>query len=607
MRRAVLGLLAGALVLYFALRNDAEDAPQATTALGWQEDRGAGGAGSAGSFLSEDLDGAAAGRIARAAARGDGSGPAVTANDADGEQGRGSIQVVDLEGRGVECGLFIFAGVDAVEPLQTLRVGETGRAEAALSRAQVVAALASGGRTGVRVVDDASAEVTVRVLPPVVVRGAVRDLVTDEPLVGARVTARWLDAPEGVLRRLGAEGARERAVAADSAGTFELAGFRPGHYVLTVSAEGYASERHEGPWFPQADWDLGIVLLEALGNLPIQLLGIDAALPPEVSFGVDGERLRVGADGRALLPVPRFGEPQHFSVWLADGSMMNVYRRGTLDEVDEVVLRIGDARSLRVHVSGDLDGAVATQGQLSVRARYSPEPRLNAEWNRDVVAGRTVTTDGIDADSVSVDLVALVDRWPNVLCSTRVSLAESGTTEVTLRIPDVARRLTVLGPAGGPLAEGTFVERRRAHDATRWLASGHTDASGQVFWPEVVAEALYCSGALAWGPPAAFFVDLPLPNAPGAAPLQPLALGPRAAHRARVLIEGQPCAGARVRLVGRHTEHVWMSFETDAEGWTPVFELTRGSAAEVVVDDPRFAPSRVAVDAPSVEVQTSKR
>ncbi len=607
MKRFVIGLALLGLAIAGFWRHGAREAPGSPISEDPQSSSSSVGGASSSSFDSADMGSARDGGRGRVALAG---GAAKEADDSDAADGGGqqsTLVFVDAAGGPVACEVGIFAGVDSNEPLRTLQTDGNGRVQAEVVPAQVIAGFASGGRVGVRVVDDVSPEITVRVMPPVVVRGEVRDLVSDAPIEGARVTARWLDAPEGALERLGADGLRERSALADARGTFELPRFRPGTYRITVSAEGYSSEHSEGPWFPKADWHLGTVLLEALGGLSIQLLGSDAAVPPRVSSGIDGERVPVGPDGRVVLQVPRFGEPQHFSVWLGDGSMMNVYRTGTLDEVEEVALRVGAARSLRVNIEGDFDGAVAAQGELSVRVRYSPEPLLYAEWNCDLDGRRALSTDRIDGEAASIDLLALVERWPNVLCSTRVPLAVSGATEVTLRIPDEARRLVLLGPEGRRLQEGTFVELRRAHDTTRWLASGHTDAAGAVFWPEVVAERLYCSGALDWGPPAAFFIDLPLPNAAGAAPQQPLALGTLLEHRARVVVDGQPLGGARVRLVGRHTDHPWVTFETDAEGWTPTFLLAAGSEADAWVVDARVVEARAALRLPNTEIHVTAR
>ncbi|MEZ6015169.1 MAG: carboxypeptidase-like regulatory domain-containing protein [Planctomycetota bacterium] len=504
-----------------------------------------------------------------------------------------SIAVVDAEGRALAADVCIFGDLLDAEPERMLRTDDAGRTEAVLVTGQHLVAFTPDGRCGVREVEDGSETVRVCAYGPVSLRGRIVDLDTDAPLPRAHVLARWLDAPDGALQQLGATGAREREFEVDSTGSFDLAPFRPGLYRLEFSCEGYETYVDQRPWLPTGAWDMGTVPLEALGDLDVRLLGFDRSWPPSVSFGIDGERLTVDAEGRATLRVPLMGEPQHFSIWLHDSTMMNVYHQGTLDEVSEVTVRVGGARKLRVRVEGEASPEVEAIGRQSLRVRYSPAPGIHAEWNRDLDAGEPYEADCVDAELASVDLLALVERWPNVISSTTVEVAATGVTEVVLQLPSVARRLTVLGADGGALPSDTFVELRRPHDATRWIASGHTDGLGRVFWPDVDAPNLYCSGVLTWGPPESFFIDLRLPNARGSGPLAPLALGPSVSHRVKVLMAEEALAGARVRVLGRYTDQPWTFYDTDAEGWTPSFLLSSGSEVDLLVEDPRALPTRV--------------
>jgi len=281
--------------------------------------------------------------------------------------------------------------------------------------------------------------------------------------------------------------------------------------------------------------------------------------------------------------------PQHFSVWLPDEAMMNVYQDGLVEEVDEVLVQVGGQRALQVHVEGELEPTVTALGKPSVRVRFARPPGYKAEWNRHLSSPPPFRADCFDASEASVDLLALGGSWPNVVATTTTALAERGLTEVTLRVPRELHRLAVRTAEDAPLASDVFVELRRAHDPTRWLASAYPDAAGSVPWPEVPnAAELYCSGVFTWGPPESFFIDLRLPNAPGAGPAAPLALGASRPHRARVLVDGAGWAGARVQVLGRHTDQLWTFFETDAEGWTPTFLLAEGSAVDFMVQDSRL-------------------
>jgi hypothetical protein len=498
-----------------------------------------------------------------------------------------TVAVVDAENRAVPAELLVFSALEDEQPRITSRTDNAGKFEARLAAGEHVVALAGDGRCGACEVTESGDDVRVHVFGPVSLRGRVVDLDTGEVIPAAVVRATWLDMPEAVLPRLAIGGARERVVVADATGSFDLAPFRAGLYRLDFSAEGYDHFVAEQHWPTARDWDMGAITLEAIGELTIQLVGIDPSALPWVSAGHSGERTQVDAEGRAAVRVPRWAEPQHFSIWLHDASMMNVYRRGTLDEVKRVEVRVGGGRSLEVSVEGEPSAEVAALGLPSIRARYSPEPGTHAEWNRDLAAGAPHRTDCIDAVLVAVDLVALDAGWPNVIYSTTATMASTGVTEVTLRYPNAARWLKVLGADGAPLGRGAFVELRRPHDATRWIASGYTDAEGRVIWPEVLAPELYCGGALEGGGHESFFIDLALPNAPGTAPLAPLALASSAAHRVRVVDAGEGVAGARVRVLGRHTDQSWALYVTDADGWTPTFLITEGSAVDYAVEESR--------------------
>lgn len=515
--------------------------------------------------------------------------PVVTATPATGASATRAVSVLDAENRAVPAEVLVFSTLEDEQPRITLRTDPDGRVVAPLEPGEHIVALANDGRCGTRAVNAEQGDVRVHVFGPVSLRGRIVDLDTGEPIAGATVHATWLDVPEAILPRLAVGGERERIVETDPTGSFDLAPFRAGLYRLEFSADGYERLVAEQHWATARDWDMGAITLEAVGELAIQLVGIDASALPWVSAGHQGERIQVDQAGRAAVRVPRWAEPQHFSIWLHDSAMMNVYRRGTLDEIEEVEIRVGGGRSLELFVEGEPSAPIVALGRPSIRARYSPEPGTHAEWNRDLDASAPHRTDCVDAELVAVDLVALDNGWPNVIHSITVTMASAGVTEVTLRYPSALRWLKVLGPDGLPLARGVFVELRRPHDATRWIASGYTDAEGRVVWPEVLAPVLYCGGALEGATHESFFVDLELPNAPGTAPLAPLALASSVPHRVRVVDAGEGVAGARVRVVGRHTDQDWAHYVTNAEGWTPTFLITEGSAVDYVVEGQRPA------------------
>lgn len=507
------------------------------------------------------------------------------------------ISVVDADGRGAAAEVTVFGNVTDDAPALTTMTDDSGRAEVPLALGHRVVALTADGRCGSRAVDAGAGEVRVHVYGPVSLRGRVVDLDTGAPISGAAVRATWLDVPEAVLERLSIGGARERVVDVNANGTFDLAPFRAGRYRLEFTAEGYDALVAEQDWATARDWDMGTITLEAVGALGVQLVGFDPNALPWVSVGRQGERSQVDSAGRASVRVPRWADPQHFSIWLPDRSMMNVYRRGILDEVGAVEIRVGGARSLQISVEGEPDPELASLGRPSIRARYSPEPGTHAEWNRDLDGSERYRTDCIDSDLVAIDLVALEEGWPNVIYSTLAPVAPTSVTEIALRFPRAPRWLKLLGPDGTPLEKGVFVELRRPHDPTRWIASGYTDAEGRVVWPEVLAPILYCGGALEGAERESYFIDIPLPNAPGTDPAAPLALAPPVAHRVRVVAGGSGLAGARVQVVGRHTDQLWARYTSDSDGWTPWFDATDGSAVEYIVDAPESTADRVRVPA----------
>ena len=73
----------------------------------------------------------------------------------------------------------------------------------------------------------------------------------------------------------------------------------------------------------------------------------------------------------------------------------------------------------------------------------------------------------------------------------------------------------------------------------------------------------------------------------------------------RVVVDGEGWPGARVRVLGRHTDQPWTFFDTDAEGWTEPFLVTEGSAVDYVVEDARLAGAPLRVPANTVSPLTA--
>lgn len=533
----------------------------------------------------EDEESSGAARVPIVDVSEEGSGP--HAPVAIPSTGTRSIHVVDLRDVPVVAKVLVFDGPGVERLRLELHTGANGRTEAELEPGQWVTAFTPEGRQGAVEVPEGTGPVGVRVYDSVALSGRVLDGNTDGPIMKATVHADRLGLPEALAERLAANVEREQRAVTNEDGGFEFTTFRPGRYRFEFSADGYAPYVHEGDWFPTKDWDMGAIRLEAVGPLNVRLVGFDPALRPSISFGRLGTRTMVDTEGRAVIDVPRAGSPQHFSVWLGNGSMMNVYQEGLLHEVEEVVVHVSRKRILEVLIEGEFSPAIAAMGEPSIRVRFANGPGFKVEWNRDLAAGPPYRTDCIDAPAASIDLVALDNGWPNVVATTTTTLEERGLNEVTLRVPSAVHRLAVQTADGAPLARDVFVELRRPHDAIRWLASAYPDEAGTVPWPDVPnAPELYCGGVFTWEPPESFFIDLPLPNRPGVGPQAPLALGPSRERRVRVVDGDQGVAGVRVQVLGRHTDQLWTFFETNADGWTEPFLVTEGSAVDYLVEDP---------------------
>ncbi len=535
---------------------------------------------------SEGRDGAAAsdlviagrGTTGRISAREDDEGRAPALDDA------ALVTVTVRDVRGVPKSATIWACGTLDDVLVERRTDAEGRCNVPVSGAVALIALDdTGSLTKVELASE-SPKLEIVLPDPVGITGTIIDGGSEAPIAGATFEAVLSGWPTAVQARISALGFAQQRTEADDLGRFQISCLVPGVYRMECGAPGYTRFLDEGRrWNLTTDWDLGTIALEAIGNLRVCLLGEAEAGPPTVSYGRLAPRFAVDDEGCAVLEVPRANFVQHFSVWLTDGSMLNVYRDGSIEEVQEVRVHVGGRSRIRVRVEGEIANELASIGELALRIRFLSRLGYRCDWNRELWRGESHETDCIDADEVSLDLVALSDGWPNVLASQRVRLDPGVTTEATLLIPGAARKLAILDSTGAPLPEGVFVELRRAHDPTRWLASAYSDSQGAVTWPTILDAELYCSGVLDWGPPERFFIDLPLPNAAHGVHNMTLTLGTLETHRIRLTRAGQPVPDASFELLGRHSDQRWTTGTTDAEGWSAPFDLARGSAVDVRV------------------------
>lgn len=512
------------------------------------------------------------------------------------------MSLLNAAGHTVAGRVFVFRAESHDRLLEVVQVGleQSGRLEHLGSLTLVAVGPNGCTTTGVLAADERS--MALRLPATVAITGRLIDVYSGAGLSDASVRIERRGLPREVLaecQRI--TGASSDVALTDARGTFSLPSFCPGTYAVEFSAPGYASLSAVRDWHPTTDWNMGDIALEATGALRVQLLDFDSKQRPTLSVGRTGARVAVDESGFALLTLPREGALQHFSVWFADGSMMNIYKDGTIAEVQEVVVRVGGGSALRATVDGEPSPEVSALGEPSIRVRFASPLGYRADWNCELSLGGPFETEVVDAPFATVDLVALADGWPQVLTSEAVALptraASAAPIEVELRYPGRARFAELRGPSGAALEPGIFVELRRPHDPSRWLASAYTDNAGRVPWPLVTDPRLYCGGVFAWDPLESFFIDLELPNSPQSSASVHIDVGPSKAHRVRLVVGGEAWSSSRLGIVGRHTDQRWTYFETDIDGWIPQFELSDGSLADFVIEDERLEEfgARVAI------------
>jgi len=420
------------------------------------------------------------------------------------------------------------------------------------------------------------------------ITGTVEDEFTGEVVPGAQLKISALDLPAEIAEIMTRfPEMLEQTTLADAHGYFEVLGINPGSYQFEVRATGFSVKLSEAVLSPDLDLDVGRIGLERLSALTVQLIGIGAGASPQLSVGVTGERVAVNEDGIGVVHVSPYYIPLHFSVWLNGPPMMNIYCDKELGDVEIMPVTVGGASVLEVSALGSLPRNLQDGVIPFVKIRYVSKYGHRAEWSHELREVQTVVCDTIDADRVSIDLVAARDTWPDVLANIVVPIEAGRINTATIAFPREARRVVLRALNGEPLDAGIVTEIRRPHDSSQWLAANRTDSRGSVPWPQVEDPHLYASGFFSRDEVESYFVDVQVPTGVSGGGDLVVDLGESIPQRIRVMVGEEAWSGAWVVVLGRHTDQEWSDFLSSADGYLPAFDVSRESRVDLLIEDSR--------------------
>ncbi|MBL8860968.1 MAG: carboxypeptidase regulatory-like domain-containing protein [Planctomycetes bacterium] len=155
----------------------------------------------------------------------------------------------------------------------------------------------------VTVTPDAPVVVDFELPAPVEVNGVVRDVLTHQPISGAKVQS-WIDCDVAVLRAWGP------VVQTDAEGRFSIPGAPPdARSTVEVRADGYATGHASKPPMHGAPVDVGTIYLGPPASLEVLVTGDDQIAAADVHASMHGsevhERRRATPEGRIRFPETR--------------------------------------------------------------------------------------------------------------------------------------------------------------------------------------------------------------------------------------------------------------------------------------------------------------
>lgn len=288
--------------------------------------------------------------------------------------------------------------------------------------------------------------------------GLVRDAQTNQPVAGAAVQA-TSDSPANEIDT----GAR--IVMSDAAGTFHLAGLRPGQYELSARAGARRSRVTVGLGLGIAEQQTNVVVLVA-GTATIRGKVVDAAgaAAPHVtvtSFGEGGKDNAIADETGVFvlegLPPSRFSLTAESDGYVSDGRAIVELKK---TDIDGVVVHVRHGLEVKGHVEPrevcDVEIANAEQGNALGR-RYSTTTTLDGAFHFAPFGSGKAT---------------LVARCPNGDQGTlSVAVAAGGGDSIVALTPGGSIEGTIVDTSGKPVGGVMVSAEPSGH--TRRIDSGN--------------------------------------------------------------------------------------------------------------------------------------
>ncbi len=341
-------------------------------------------------------------------------------------------------------------GLEEDKQLRTFRARQDGSFEfEGVPLGQVLVTAASGsliGRETRSVSIEGEAEVILELLEPKAGRGFVVDANSEQPIPTAEVQVNLM----GIRNPVGPWGAPEQ-VAAD--GSFEIEGFAIGGNVIQVRAPGYSEKAVRAFVAADQDVDFGRIALSRPQPLEIQLVAGDGRSTVDFTgyeaFSADEPPLPHTAF--SALGIVRFEEvaagTRSFIIQKPGRPWAGLALRLQPGESWRFTHRIGGPRTLTIEVLAEAGRSL--EDTPAMLLAYQDSRGIQTEWGISIPLDGVATVDGIDAESVNVDVL---DRDWLTVATTQASFDGRDEMHVSVHLGGKPFLVRVLGSDGTPIA-----------------------------------------------------------------------------------------------------------------------------------------------------------
>lgn len=300
---------------------------------------------------------------------------------------------------------------------------------------------------------EGAAEVTLDLLSPQTARGTVVDAVTAEGIPTAKVQA-FVMGGRGPIAPWGSP------LTVRSDGTFELDGLIPGTNSLQVFSPGYATKTLSLFAIPGEAVEIGHISLTRPQALEIQLTtqGPLAEAVDFTSYQVSSS-IEVANTGEAPLPCTRFstegtvrfeGVSPGFKVVTierADSPWITLKLELPAGQDWHFTHRVAGTRRLTIEIQQAPGYEI--EDTLGLYVSYDNSEGCSVTWGVDVPASGMVQLEGIDSETVTVDL--LDHSWQKIQTVHR-SFEDRDDMHLTISVGEDTFLLRIVDPDGLPVA-----------------------------------------------------------------------------------------------------------------------------------------------------------